>query len=126
MLNVLSRNLFLADTSMRTMSKGQSKIPVVERVAELAMKLGQKHLAEYGATTTRRDFTHRQLMSCLILRAYLKTRIGECWICWPPGPACANGWDWARSCRILRPCRSSAAAVRYWPLRKSWWLKWDG
>jgi IS5 family transposase len=26
-------------------------------LVELAIKLGQKHLAEYGATTSRRDFT---------------------------------------------------------------------
>jgi Transposase DDE domain len=50
-----------------------SKEAVVERVAELAMKLGAKHLADYGAVTSRHDFTQRQLMACLILRAYLKT-----------------------------------------------------
>jgi Transposase DDE domain len=58
------------------MNKGKEskeKIPVVERVAELAMRLGQRYLAEYGATTSRHDFTQRQLMTCLILRAYLKT-----------------------------------------------------
>jgi hypothetical protein len=45
---------------------------VVERVAELAMPLGGRHLAAYGATRSRHDFTQRQLMGCLILRAYLK------------------------------------------------------
>src|SRR5277367_4710859 len=50
-----------------------SKEPVVERVADLAMQLGSRHLADYGATTSRHDFTQRQLMSCLILGAYLKT-----------------------------------------------------
>ena len=49
------------------------KLSVVEKVAELAMRLGQRHLAQYGATRSRHDFTQRQLMSCLILRAYLKT-----------------------------------------------------
>src|SRR5580693_5443036 len=49
------------------------KMAVIEKVAELAMKLGQRHLAAYGATTSRHDFTQRQLLSCLILRAYLKT-----------------------------------------------------
>ena len=49
------------------------KVVMVERVADLAMTLGQKHLAQYGATTSRKDFTQRQLMACLILRAYLKT-----------------------------------------------------
>ncbi len=43
------------------------------RVAELAMKLGGRHLADYGAVTSRKDFTQRQLMTCLILRAYFKT-----------------------------------------------------
>jgi len=50
-----------------------SKSPLIERVAALAMKLGQRHLASYGATRSRHDFTQRQLMACLILRAYLKT-----------------------------------------------------
>jgi hypothetical protein len=45
----------------------------VERVAALAMQLGSRHLADYGATTSRHDFTQRQLMACLILRAYTKT-----------------------------------------------------
>lgn len=52
---------------------GASKMCVVEKVAELAMRLGQRHLAEYGATRSRHDFTQRQLMTCLILRVYLKT-----------------------------------------------------
>ena len=56
----------------KTERNGQP-MPVVEKVAELAMKLGQRHLADYGATTSRHDFTQRQLMSCLILRAYLRT-----------------------------------------------------
>lgn len=56
------------------MSKpAKAKRPVMEQVAELAMRLSQRHLAEYGATRSRHDFTQRQLMSCLILRAYLKT-----------------------------------------------------
>lgn len=45
----------------------------LERVASLAMGLGQRHLADYGAVRSRHDFTQRQLMACLILRAYLKT-----------------------------------------------------
>src|ERR1700721_2816209 len=49
------------------------ELAVIEKVGELAMKLGQRHLAEYGARTSRHDFTQRQLLSCLILRAYLKT-----------------------------------------------------
>jgi hypothetical protein len=47
--------------------------PVIERVAALAMRLGGKPLADYGATTSRHDFTQRQLMACLILRAERKT-----------------------------------------------------
>jgi len=50
-----------------------TKAPMIERVAEMAMSLSQPHLADYGATRSRHDFTQRQLMSCLILRAYLKT-----------------------------------------------------
>jgi hypothetical protein len=49
------------------------KSPLVERVAAMAMRLGHRYLADYGATRSRHDFTQRQLMTCLILRAYLKT-----------------------------------------------------
>src|SRR5436305_776482 len=55
------------------MSESAENRPVLECVAALAMKLGGRHLADYGATRSRHDFTQRQLMSCLILRAYLKT-----------------------------------------------------
>jgi hypothetical protein len=37
------------------------------------MKLGQEHLAAYGSVKSRKDFTQRQWMSCLILKSYLKT-----------------------------------------------------
>lgn len=46
---------------------------VIEKVAELSMRYGQRYLAQYGATRSRHDFTQRQLMTCLILRVYLKT-----------------------------------------------------
>jgi hypothetical protein len=55
------------------MEEKQAKSGKLERVAELAMSLGGRHLADYGAARSRHDFTQRQLMSCLILRAYLKT-----------------------------------------------------
>jgi hypothetical protein len=45
----------------------------IEQVAALAMQLGSRHLSDYGANTSRHDFTQRQLMACLILRAYTKT-----------------------------------------------------
>jgi hypothetical protein len=45
----------------------------LEGVVELAMNLGRRRLADYGATRSGQDFTQRQLMACLILRAYLKT-----------------------------------------------------
>jgi len=35
---------------------------VTERVASLAMRLGGRRLADYGATVSRHDFTQRQLM----------------------------------------------------------------
>jgi len=49
------------------------KVPVIEQVAELAMRLSRRYLAAYGAVRSRHDFTQPQLMSCLVLRAYLKT-----------------------------------------------------
>jgi hypothetical protein len=51
----------------------RQKKTTLEGVAGLAMTLGQRHLSAYGAVTSRKDFTQRQLMACLILRAYLKT-----------------------------------------------------
>lgn len=47
--------------------------PEIERVAELTMRLSQPYLADYGATRSRKDFTQRQLLACLVLRAYLRT-----------------------------------------------------
>src|SRR5579863_6510025 len=55
------------------MSKQARPLQTIEQVAALAMQLGYRHLADYGATTSRHDFTQRQLMACLILRAYTKT-----------------------------------------------------
>ena len=57
----------------KTKPLNEPKVPLIEQVAELAMSLGRHYLADYGATRSRHDFTQRQLMSCLILRAYLRT-----------------------------------------------------
>jgi len=57
----------------KTKPVNKPKVPLIEQVAELAMRLGRPYLADYGATRSRHDFTQRQLMSCLILRAYLRT-----------------------------------------------------
>jgi hypothetical protein len=61
------------------MKRERSQTQVIERVAELAMKLGGRHLTDYGAARSRHDFTQRQLMACLILRAYLKTTYRGVW-----------------------------------------------
>jgi len=55
------------------MSDAARPVQTIEQVAALAMQLGSRHLADYGANTSRHDFTQRQLMACLILRAYTKT-----------------------------------------------------
>jgi hypothetical protein len=55
------------------MNANAAKKTVIEQVADLAMRLSRPHLATYGATRSRHDFTQRQLMSCLVLRAYLRT-----------------------------------------------------
>jgi len=51
----------------------RERLTGIEAVAALAMRLSRPHLADYGATRSRHDFTQRQLLSCLIVRAYLKT-----------------------------------------------------
>ncbi len=58
---------------MKPAKSGRAQLPVVEQVADLAMRLSRPHLADYGASRSRHDFTQRQLMTCLVLRAYLKT-----------------------------------------------------
>jgi hypothetical protein len=68
---VLCRNLHLAKGVLGGMSS--ERLPEIEAVANLAMTLSQPYLADYGASRSRHDFTQRQLMSCLILRAYLRT-----------------------------------------------------
>jgi hypothetical protein len=45
----------------------------IVRIVSLAMQLGTEHLARYGSTKSRHDFTQRQLITCLILRTYWKT-----------------------------------------------------
>lgn len=56
-----------------SVGKASKQKPEIQKVAELAMRLCQPHLTDYGAARSRHDFTQRQLMSCLVLRAYLKT-----------------------------------------------------
>ena len=55
------------------MKSQEPAAPLIQRVVTLAMRLGARHRADYGATRSRHDFTQRQLRACLILRAYLKT-----------------------------------------------------
>lgn len=45
----------------------------VERVARLAVELSGEYMSEYGAAKSRHDFKQKQLMACLVVRAYLKT-----------------------------------------------------
>jgi|ERR1039458_4930942 hypothetical protein len=45
------------------MSEKTTKKSMEERVAELAMRVGWKHLADYGSVRSRHDFTKRQLMA---------------------------------------------------------------
>jgi transposase len=59
--------------SMNESKRQTAKLSVMEQVAEMAMRLWQQHLANYGASRSRHDFTQRQLITCLDLRAYLKT-----------------------------------------------------
>jgi hypothetical protein len=45
----------------------------IEGIAKMAMQWGARHLKDYGSARSRHDFTQRQLMACLILRACLRT-----------------------------------------------------
>lgn len=59
--------------SQKKPALASNQAPLVEKVAALSMQLSQRYLEAYGAVRSRHDFTQRQLMSCLVLRAYLKT-----------------------------------------------------
>ena len=93
----------------------QEPRPQLEQVAALAMKLGGRHLADYGATRSRHDFTQRQLMSCLILRAYLKTTYRGVLEHLKNCPALRRELGLRINCRITARWQSSAPAVRCWP-----------
>jgi hypothetical protein len=41
------------------MSDAARSVHTIEQVAALAMQLGSRHLADYGANTSRHDFTQR-------------------------------------------------------------------
>src|SRR3989442_13448680 len=58
---------------MSNIVAGASQGEVIKQVAEMAMTLSRPYLADYGSTRSRHDFTQRQLLSCLVLKAYLKT-----------------------------------------------------
>ncbi|HVE15884.1 MAG TPA: hypothetical protein VNB29_04065 [Chthoniobacterales bacterium] len=45
----------------------------LEKMTARAMKLGHEHLADYGSTKSRKDFTQSQLVTLLVLRTYLQT-----------------------------------------------------
>ena len=40
--------------------RGKTSPPVIEQVAEMAMRLSGPDLADYGATRSRNDFTQRR------------------------------------------------------------------
>jgi hypothetical protein len=58
---------------MRKLPTEARRGAVIKRVAEMAMTLSRPYLADYGSRRSRHDFTQRQLLSCLVLKAYLKT-----------------------------------------------------
>lgn len=74
--------------------------PEVKRIAEQAMRLSRPYLAEYGATRSRKGFTQRQLMTCLVFRAYLRK-------------TCRAALGWRSGCRTSK---SSVRAARSGPV----------
>ena len=97
-------------------STREAKPLVIRRVAACAMKLGAPHLADYGATRGRLDLTQRQLMACLVLRAYSSRTIVAFWSCWASVRSCARSWGSRRSCHILPRCRSLVRVAWCWKL----------
>ena len=85
---ILNCSMSMEDVSERC----KVKEDLIEQVAQLAMRLSRAHLADYGAARSRHDFIQRQIMSCLVLRAYLKTLFGVSWKYWRAARRCANKW----------------------------------
>lgn len=85
------------------------KAKVTERVAELMMKLSRLHLADYGALCSRHDFTQRQLLSCLVLKAYLKTTYRGVIEVLQISEHVRRCLGLEKNCRILRPYKSQRA-----------------
>ena len=50
---------FVHHRCMNERKEVRGKVPMIEQVAELGMRLGQHYLADYGARTSRHDFTQR-------------------------------------------------------------------
>lgn len=52
---------------------GQSRMNLLVAVAALSMRLARKYVEPYSHRNSPRKFTQSQLITCLILKAYLKT-----------------------------------------------------
>jgi len=94
---------------------------MVERIAVLAMTLGRDYLATYGATRSRHDFTQRQLMACLILRAYLKTTYRGITDLLAGHTGLRTALGMTDKIRITPRCRNSVLRGRSSPLGSRWW-----
>lgn len=46
---------------------------MASKLERVGMKLSGRRMSDYGSYKSQHDFTQKQLMTCLILRAYLKT-----------------------------------------------------
>jgi hypothetical protein len=78
------------------------------------MGLGRRHLADYGATRSRHDFTQRQLMACLILRAYLKTTYRGLLDILAGHSGLRGVLGLEEKLPTLRPCRNSVPGAKCW------------
>jgi hypothetical protein len=50
-----------------------SRTNILLEVASLSMRIGRKYVAPYSHVKSPKKFTQEQLLTCLVLRAYLKT-----------------------------------------------------
>jgi hypothetical protein len=96
------------------MSVKKQPTPFVERVADMAIQLRSRHLANYGVTCNGHDFTQRQLKACLILRAYTETLLAECWRSSGSAPVCNASRIWNANYSVTLRCTSSLRAANCW------------
>lgn len=72
-VSLLSRNHLDIWVQWRFIVCMNTEVPLIVRVAQLALRSARPCMATYGSLKSRHDFTLPQLTACLVLKAYTKS-----------------------------------------------------